>query len=278
MKRGAPEHPKMADLARRLNVPRYVAVGVMECLWHWAAKYAPAGDVGKWGAAGLAEGLEWEGSADALVAALVGSRFVEDHPEHGLVIHDWSEHADDAVQLAMARAGKRFWDGAKPRMSRLGKNERAACESKYAQHTHGVRTQNAPTHAPPSPPLPSPPLPSQQQQQGAVNGVHRGNPRPIAAAAAGESDLIRLTPAQIALFGLIDARPLWLPKDAPWIERCTARDLAMVKGMTPAYVSYWLAEARKCRATLEKPAAFVIAKLRRPDASLLEALSAQEPA
>ena len=86
MKRGATEHPKMADLARRLNVPIYVAVGVMECLWHWTAKYAPAGDVGKWGLAGIAKGVNWDGPADGLVEALVASRFVDEHPEHGFVI------------------------------------------------------------------------------------------------------------------------------------------------------------------------------------------------
>lgn len=269
MKRGATDHPKMADLARRLGVPLYVAVGVMECLWHWAAKYAPGGDVGKWGSDGIAEGIKWDRPADELVAALVASRFLDDTPEYGLVIHDWPEHADDAVHLSMARAGRVFWDGSVPRMSRLGRNERAACEQKYARHTHDVRTEYAPTHAPPSPPLPSHALPSPPIESVAV--VVR---------AGGEvqergDNLVTLTPRQAELYHALKRTPDGF--SSPWITLETIRDLVCLPHVTEGLIREAKRRARQAERTkANNPASFAIKFLRKPDPGVYAAITAQE--
>jgi hypothetical protein len=47
MKRGTPEHPKTAHLMAALSIPRPYAVGILELLWHFTARYAPRGDVGR---------------------------------------------------------------------------------------------------------------------------------------------------------------------------------------------------------------------------------------
>lgn len=261
----------MADLARRLGVPIYVAVGVMECLWHWTAKYAPAGDVGKWGAAGISKGVNWDGPADGLVAALVASKFLDEHPEHGFVIHDWAEHADDAVHLTMARSGKRFCDDSIPKMTRMNREERTACEAKYARNTHGTRTECTPTHAPPSPPLPSQAIPSPAPPTPPTDAR-----TDRAAAAAGESGTVKLLPRQALLYHRLLTKPTWVPEGQGWIEATMARDLAKKPTTSEALIAYWLREAKNDRARIKSVAGFLISKLKDPDEELSAALAAQE--
>lgn len=124
MKRDAPEHRKVRLLARMLDVEIYGAVGVLELLWHWTARAAPAGDVGCFGASAIADAVGWRGDAEALVEALVEAGWLDRGPACGLFVHDWADHADDAVHVALARAGRRFADGTAPRMSRLSRAER----------------------------------------------------------------------------------------------------------------------------------------------------------
>ena len=108
MKRGTPEHPKMLALARALNVPVYSAVGIMEYIWHWTAKYAPLGDIGRFENADIAHGIGWEKSPDDLINALVGCHWLDAADNGRLIVHDWSEHADGGVQKFVRRQGKVF--------------------------------------------------------------------------------------------------------------------------------------------------------------------------
>jgi len=108
MKRGTPEHPKVSRLAKVLAVRRYVAVGLLEMLWHLTARYTPAGDVGKWSDEEIATALDWDGTPALLTQALVASGLLERHPDHRLIVHDWAEHADDAVKLLLKRRGCGF--------------------------------------------------------------------------------------------------------------------------------------------------------------------------
>ncbi len=51
MKRGAPDHWKMKELARLCHVPAPYGIpwanGVMERIWHYTAKYCLQGNIGK---------------------------------------------------------------------------------------------------------------------------------------------------------------------------------------------------------------------------------------
>ena len=60
MKRGTPEHPKMLLLASTLEINNYAAVGLMECLWHFTARYAPQGNIGKYTDEIIAHKIGWE--------------------------------------------------------------------------------------------------------------------------------------------------------------------------------------------------------------------------
>lgn len=108
MKRGTIEHPKMAMLCKALNVPRYAAVGLMESLWHATAKYHRRGNIGAWTNEKIANAIDWRKDPDALIDALVRCGWIDLHPTHRLVVHDWSIHCDDATKKAVAR-NKETW-------------------------------------------------------------------------------------------------------------------------------------------------------------------------
>lgn len=169
MKRGTPDHFKVHDLARRLSLPRYSAVGLLEMLWHTTSKHTPAGDVGRLPDEQIAFYLGFEGSPKQMVDALVASRWLDQHPEHRLLIHDWPDHCDDATHMALARARKRFANGAAPKTQRLPNSERIAADAYYAgnlavptpeaassHRDHGVTTPVAAVALPLPPPVPQP--------------------------------------------------------------------------------------------------------------------------
>lgn len=114
MKRGTIEHPKTEELATELGIPLLHAVGILESLWHWAAKYARDGALRAFQPRTIAKGIHWDGDADALLAALVSCRWLDETEAHGLVIHDWHEHAEESVKKTLANNGQRFWNGRKP--------------------------------------------------------------------------------------------------------------------------------------------------------------------
>lgn len=103
MKRGTPDHPKTLRFRSLLKVPVPHAVGLLEMLWHWTAKYAPAGDIGHWSNEDIEQGLCWEGESGALIAALVSSGLLDEDDEHRLLVHDWHDHADQAVKKSLQR-------------------------------------------------------------------------------------------------------------------------------------------------------------------------------
>jgi len=185
MLRGTLEHPKFVDLVGRLDVPRCMAAGVLESLWHFTARYAPDGAVGKWGDSAIARAIDWPGDAGVLIAALVGAGWLDEREDCRLYVHDWHDHADDAVQRQLARKIAHFANGAQPRTSRLATHERVKVESEYAQRAPNVRAHSAPTvrtpgaqSAPlrgPSPPRPAPPGPLPSGAQENQSAAHRGS-------------------------------------------------------------------------------------------------------
>lgn len=121
MKRGTPDHPKTLMLAALLKVNRAQAVGHIELMFHFAADYAKDGAIGKWPDSMIAQKCGWDGEPETFMAALAGARgssnagWIDADTVHRWIIHDWSEHADDAVQKYLAEHGLRFADGSKPK-------------------------------------------------------------------------------------------------------------------------------------------------------------------
>jgi len=111
MKRGTPDHPKMRRLMQLLNCGQVVAVGTLELLWHWTARYAPQGDIGRWSPEHIAAGIGWEGSPENLVEALVEAGWAcRARRSHLLLIHDWPDHAEDAVKKYISRNNLTFFN------------------------------------------------------------------------------------------------------------------------------------------------------------------------
>ncbi len=164
MKRTGFDHPKIGRLCKLMGIPRYAAVGIVESLWHFAAKHAPAGDVGKWSDEEIATSMGWNDEAETLVSALVESRLLDQSDGARLIVHDWDDHCEDGIHCALARKTEFFANGKMPKLSRLGKAERPQIEAAYrdkaiAESTHKNARKRAKARAKPSLALPSPAKP-----------------------------------------------------------------------------------------------------------------------
>jgi len=119
VKRGTPRHPKVQHLAELLSVEIPTAIGYLELLWHFAAEFAPRGDIGRFPDKRIEAACHFEISRRAraltkqtrpmsLVEAMQEAGWIEAHPTHRLTIHDWEDHCDDAVRKRVSRAGQSF--------------------------------------------------------------------------------------------------------------------------------------------------------------------------
>jgi len=97
LKRGTLTHPKTLHLADELNLELWGAAGVLETLWHFAQTHARRGDIGRHSDAAIARAIGWRGDAALLIKALVSVRWLDECACHRLRIHDWPQHADQAV-------------------------------------------------------------------------------------------------------------------------------------------------------------------------------------
>ena len=150
MKRATLSHPKTKRLARRLKVPRPHALGILAMLWDWTGEYAPQGDVGRHDDEDIAEAVDWpDDQAEALVTALVDCGWLDRHPEHRLIVHDYHDHAEEWIRRRNQRSGMEF----------VTRRDGVATPSSQCQP--GVAT--APQHpAPPTPRL-APPTPRRRR-------------------------------------------------------------------------------------------------------------------
>lgn len=98
MKDDTLELVKFRTLKRMLGAKDCLAAGVLECLWIFARKNALLGDVGKFSNEEIAAAIEWEGDANALVAALTDSKWLDEAPGQArLVCRDWYDHAPSYI-------------------------------------------------------------------------------------------------------------------------------------------------------------------------------------
>lgn len=113
--RGALTHRKTRRLAKLLDIPLPYALGVVEALWAVTRDRTPRGDIGHMTNQDIADEM-WidDPAADALIDALVQSGWLDIHPTYRLVVHDWSEHADDTTRKRLHRAKLNFADGMPP--------------------------------------------------------------------------------------------------------------------------------------------------------------------
>jgi hypothetical protein len=116
MKRGTSDHPKLKLLCDILNIEKFEAVGILEMLWHFTAKFAPQGDIGKYSDKAIAEAVGWKRPTGTkgvtpeckLSGALVTAGWLDSDAAVRLVVHDWSDHADQSVKKFLASRNLAF--------------------------------------------------------------------------------------------------------------------------------------------------------------------------
>ena len=106
---GAFTSPKIRRLAVILELPWPHALGLAGLLWRFTAKHAPTGEIGRHDDEEIAAALEWGGSAEDLVKALIRCRLLDSTPGSArLIVHDWPDHAPRYVSATLKRRRARF--------------------------------------------------------------------------------------------------------------------------------------------------------------------------
>lgn len=246
MKRNAITHPKVVRLALLLGKPRYAVVGVLESLWHFTMGYAPAGNVGRWKDGEICQFIGWEGDPAHLVNTLVDAGWLDRDPIHRLLVHDWSGHCDDSVNMALGRAESLFADGKRPKLTRLPSKDRPGIEMRLAelekarklsrgingtaQEPHTERTLCA--QEPHYPSLPSPPLPSPPSSSCPEKTPNEGSEKPKARKYTFDDRQMRFAKQMLARITALDPdHPPKPPNLDAWaneirlIEKRDGRDL-----------------------------------------------------
>lgn len=108
MKREAYRHPKMLDLAARLDIELSFAAGIVGSMHEFAADYAPQGDVGKHSNGVIARACDWRRNPDDLIDALVGAGWLDKCAQRRLVVHDLHDHAPQWWKERMKKLGLDF--------------------------------------------------------------------------------------------------------------------------------------------------------------------------
>lgn len=93
-------HPKTRRLARTLGISIPTAIGHLHLLWWWALDFADDGDLSRFEAEDIADGMIWEGDPDAAVDALASAGFLDADQR----IHDWDDFAGRLVQRRKSNA------------------------------------------------------------------------------------------------------------------------------------------------------------------------------
>lgn len=159
MKRGSIDHPKMLRLAKLLGIARWGAVGLLESLIHFVAKHAIQGNVGRWSDEEISYAVAWDSDPATLVDALVKAGFLERHPTHRLIVHDWHKHADDSVRKTLKN--NNMWFVTMPEESRTIPENSGNGSPKPSLSSPSPEPEPIP---PPPPPKPAP-VPTKAEEE-----------------------------------------------------------------------------------------------------------------
>jgi hypothetical protein len=105
MKAGTPNHIKAQRLKRRLKIPLYQVVGLLEMLWQVASHSSWKGDIGHLSDEDIAAALEWEGDPSELINALHQAGWLDADKTCRYRIHDWHDHAPEYIKKKLRAAG-----------------------------------------------------------------------------------------------------------------------------------------------------------------------------
>lgn len=175
MKTGTQNHMKTKRLAKRLAMPLYRVVGLLETLWLLCQDCADEGNIGKFSDDEICEYIEWDGpqSASELIEILVEAGWLDRDPEYRLVVHDWQDHAPEFIKERLKKRGQRARKSAKSASS----DQQSTTYDDSSGDTSGTTRDNAgqagdeppnvpslPSQAKPSPSKPNPAKPVEQAE------------------------------------------------------------------------------------------------------------------
>jgi len=140
MKSGTESKLKFKQLQRRWDLSLYEARGLLDTLWNFTANNAPHGDIGRFSDEEIAIGIDWRKDPVELIAGLLACKWID--KTETLLIHDWPEHCEHTVHLALARKIEVFACGTIPTLSRMTKDDRSEIISRY-ELRYGKRAMNA---------------------------------------------------------------------------------------------------------------------------------------
>lgn len=80
---------RLEVVAKELDVPFLHALGIAECLFHYAKEHLRKGNIGKISNDSLALAVDWQGDPDALINALLAAGLLTPHTDHRLTFHRW---------------------------------------------------------------------------------------------------------------------------------------------------------------------------------------------
>lgn len=107
-----PSHRKTLRVARKLQVTRFEAVGILCALWCWALDNATTeGKITGADAQDISDAIQYNGPAEKLLGALIDSGYIEQNGG-GFILHDWHDYAGRLMD-------KRKSDAERKRASRL---------------------------------------------------------------------------------------------------------------------------------------------------------------
>jgi hypothetical protein len=126
VKKGTESLLKFRLLMQDLSLSDWEAMGLLMKLWRVTEENTPAGDIGRYTDSDIALAINWtRTSAEQLIATLVARHWLDELPGPGrLYVHDWHEHAEDRVQMRVARAGKLFAAGYVPKLVKFDREEK----------------------------------------------------------------------------------------------------------------------------------------------------------
>lgn len=79
---------KVDRLAEKLRIPYPHALGVLSCLWTWAANNKPDGNLKKFSDTEIAHACRWDGVVNGLIGDLKTCELID---QDGM-LHDWKDH------------------------------------------------------------------------------------------------------------------------------------------------------------------------------------------
>ena len=169
MKREAWGHRKYRKLAQILGVDESWAVGIVESLWRATDQELPTGNIGKLSNADIALAMRCGYNPDRLVAGLTEAGWIDPHPNHRLIVHDWPDHCEHVIHNRIARAHQWFANGQAPHLERLEKRYREECQEFYRSNQRPsaqTRVDYAPINSCPALPCPALPTTTEQYPEG----------------------------------------------------------------------------------------------------------------